>query len=92
MPWMHSKDLNPPLTSEERGKLADGSAVVREVIDGFYVVSPRSIVTSYGIVTGCGVTYGPNDENTFFHRTKQTTLKIADKIVSISDFLRGVDL
>ncbi len=68
MPWLHSKDLDPCLTSEEREKLADGGAIVREVSNGFYVVSPRSIITSYGMVTGCGVTFGPNGENTFFHR------------------------
>ena len=90
MPWMHSNDLDPPLTSEEREKLADGGAIVRQVSDGFYVVSPRSIVTSYGIVTGCGVTYGPNDENTFFRRIK-TVPKVKDKMMSISNFLRGVD-
>mgnify|MGYP001617549549 CR=1 FL=1 len=89
MPWMYSKDLNPPLTSDEREKLADGGAIVRQVSVGFYVVSPRSIVTSYGIVTGCGVTYGPNDENTFFHHIRAVP-KVKDKMVSISNFLRGV--
>ncbi len=90
MPWMHSKDLDPPLTALEREKIADGAAIVREVNDDFYVVSPRSIITSYGIVTGCGVTFGPNGENTFLHRTGHTQKAKDNTIQNISKFVRGL--
>jgi hypothetical protein len=68
MPWIRSSEIVPPLSSSEREEVADGRAVTRQTPEGVIVVNPRSVVTSYGIVTGVGVTFGPNGEDAFFHR------------------------
>lgn len=67
MPWIKSADLKPPLTLEEQHEIAEGRSVLREVDDGVIVVCPRSVIASYGVVTGEGITYGPNGEDAFFH-------------------------
>src|SRR6516225_9266063 len=58
MPWIRSSEIVPPLSSSEREEVADGRAVTRQTPEGVIVVNPRSVVTSYGIVTGVGVTFG----------------------------------
>ena len=67
MPWIRSADLQPPLTSDEKHEIAEGRSIVREVADGIIVVCPRSVTASYGVVSGEGITYGPNGEDAFFH-------------------------
>jgi hypothetical protein len=67
MPWIKSSSLVPRLTKTERETIADGKAVTRQLDDGFVVICPRSIVASYGLVSGKGVTFGPNGEDAFFH-------------------------
>jgi hypothetical protein len=67
MPWMHSSDIDPPLTDQERGLIDDGQTVVRQTEDGIIVVNPRHVATPRGVVTGAGVTFGPDGEDAFFH-------------------------
>jgi hypothetical protein len=67
VPWIESSSLIPPLTTAEREIIADGKAVTRQVPDGVIVITPRSIITSYGKVSGLGITYGPNGEDAFLH-------------------------
>jgi hypothetical protein len=68
MPWIRSSEIVPPLSSAERAEIADGRAVTRHTDEGMIVAGPRSVVTPCGIVTGVGLTYGPNGEDAFFHR------------------------
>lgn len=74
MSWIRSSDLTPSLNPQERESLAEGRAVCRQEPDGVVVVCPRSIVTSYGLVTGCGITYGPDGEDTFYHNGGRLTI------------------
>jgi hypothetical protein len=68
---VHSDNLDTPVTPEEKKQIAAGAIVTRNLPEGVMLIIPRVVVAPYGLVTGVGITFGPDNEDAFFHRGTQ---------------------
>lgn len=72
MPWLHSTDLDPPLSEIEHLTIIAGQQVCKDfVIDGksgVLIVNPEEVHCRMGVLRGvAGGIRGPNGEDGFFH-------------------------